>query len=69
MAAIMARAEIMNDKLSPADGFEMAEAFAIKSKKKIKDEDYEFPMHIFYIAKVQDKEKSLMKELMESDHK
>jgi hypothetical protein len=37
MAAIFSRTEIMNDKLSPSDGFEMAESFGIKSKKKIKD--------------------------------
>jgi hypothetical protein len=43
-------------------GFEMAEAFGIKSKKKTKDEDYKFPMQIPYIAKMYDKYKSLMKE-------
>jgi hypothetical protein len=47
----------------------MAEAFGIKSKKKTKDEDYEFPMQITYIAKIQDKDKSLIKELTKSDHK
>jgi hypothetical protein len=47
----------------------MAEAFGIKSKKKNKDEDYEFPMQIPYIVKIQDKDKSLIKELMKSDHK
>jgi hypothetical protein len=47
----------------------MAEAFDIKSKDKTKDEDYEFPMQIPYIAKMQDKDKSLMKELTKSDHK
>jgi hypothetical protein len=47
----------------------MAEAFGIKSKKKTKDEDYEFPMQIPYITKMQDKDKSLMKELTKSDHK
>jgi hypothetical protein len=36
MAAIISRTEIMNDELSPTDSFEMAEAFAIKSKKKPK---------------------------------
>jgi hypothetical protein len=41
----------------------MAEAFGIKSTMKTKDEDYEFPMQIPYIAKVQDKDKLLMKEL------
>jgi hypothetical protein len=69
MAAIISRTEMINDKLSPTDGFEMAEAFGIKSKKKTKNEDYEFPMQILYIAKIQDKDKSLMKELMKSDHK
>jgi hypothetical protein len=34
MAAIISRTEILNDELSPTDGFEMAEAFGIKSKKK-----------------------------------
>jgi hypothetical protein len=34
MAAIISRTEIMNDELSTIDGFEMAEAFGIKSKKK-----------------------------------
>jgi hypothetical protein len=37
MAAIISRTEIMNDELYPTDGFEMAEAFGIKSKKKTKD--------------------------------
>jgi hypothetical protein len=46
----------------------MGEAFGIKSKKKTKDEEYEFPIQIPYIAKMQDKIKSLMKELMKSDH-
>jgi hypothetical protein len=69
MAAIISRKEISNDELSPTDGFEMTEAFGIKFKKKTKDEDYEFPMQIPYIAKMQDKDKSIMKELMKSDHK
>jgi hypothetical protein len=47
----------------------MAKAFGITSKKKIKDEDYEFPMQIPYIAKMQDKDNSLMKELIKSNHK
>jgi hypothetical protein len=47
----------------------MAEAFGIKSKKKTKEEDYLFPMQIPYIAKMQDKDKSLMKELTKSNHK
>jgi hypothetical protein len=68
MAAIISRTEIIDDELSPTDGFEMAEAFDIKSKKKTKDEDYEFPMQIPYIKKLQDKDKSLMKELTKSDH-
>jgi hypothetical protein len=71
MAAIISRTEIMNDELSPTDGFGMAEAFCIKSKKKTKDKgkDYEIPMQIAYIAKMQDKDKSLIKELTKSDHK
>jgi hypothetical protein len=69
MTAIISRTEIINDELSLTDGFEMAEAFGIKSKKKTKDEDYEFPMQIPYIAKFQDKDKSPMKELMKSDYK
>jgi hypothetical protein len=69
MAAIISRTEIINDELSPIDGFEMAEAFVTKSFKKTKDEDYEFPMQIPYISKIQDKDKSLMKELIKSDHK
>jgi hypothetical protein len=60
--------EIINHELSATDGFEMAEAFGIKSKKKTKDEEYEFPMQIPYIAKMQNKDKSLMKELTKSDH-
>jgi hypothetical protein len=44
MSAIVSRAEIINDELSPEDGFEMADALGIKSKKKNKDEVYEFPM-------------------------
>jgi hypothetical protein len=47
----------------------MAEAFGIQFKNKTKDEDYEFPMQIPYIAKIQDTYKSLMKELMKIDHK
>jgi hypothetical protein len=62
MTAIISRTETINDELSPTDGFEMAEAFGIKSKKKTKDEDYEFPMQIPYIEKMQDTYKSLMKE-------
>jgi hypothetical protein len=69
MAAIISRTEIINDELSQTDGFEMAEAFGIKSKKKTKDEEYEFPMQIPYIAKMQNKDKSLKKELTKSDHK
>jgi hypothetical protein len=69
MAAIISRTEIINDELSPTDGFEMAEAFGLKSKNKTKDEDYEFPMKIPYIAKMQDKDKLIMKELMKSDHR
>jgi hypothetical protein len=69
MAAIISRTELINDELSPIHGFEMAEAFGIKSKNKIKDEEYEFPMQIPYIAKMQNKDKSLMKELTKSNHK
>jgi hypothetical protein len=47
----------------------MAEAFGVKSKKKTKDKEYEFPIQIPYIAKMQNKDKSLMKELTKSDHK
>jgi hypothetical protein len=36
MAAIISRTEIINDEPSPTDGFEMAEAFGMKSKKKTK---------------------------------
>jgi hypothetical protein len=39
----------------------MAEFFGIKSKKKTKDEEHEFPIQIPYIAKMQDKDKSLKK--------
>jgi hypothetical protein len=53
MAAVHSRSEILDDKLSATDGFEMAESFGIQSKKKTKDEDYEFPMQISYIAKMQ----------------
>jgi hypothetical protein len=69
MAAIISRPEIINDELSPIDGFEMAEAFGITSKKKSKDEECEFPTKIPYIAKIQNKDKSIMKELTKSDHK
>jgi hypothetical protein len=57
MAAIISRTKIINDKLSPSDGFEMAESFGIKYKKKTKDEHHEFPMQIPYISKMQDKDK------------
>jgi hypothetical protein len=69
MAAIISRTKIINQELSASGGFEMAEAFGIKSKKKTKDEEYEFPMQIPYISKMQNKDKSLMKELTKSDHK
>jgi hypothetical protein len=69
MAAIISRTKIINQELSANDGFEMAEAFGEKSKKKTKDEEYEFPMQIPYIAKMQNKVKSLMKELQKRDHK
>jgi hypothetical protein len=69
MAAIISRTKIINDNLSPSDGFEMAESFGIKTKEKTKDEDYEFPMQIPYIAEMQNKDKSLKKELMKSDNK
>jgi hypothetical protein len=69
MAAIISRKKIINDTPFPSDGFEMAESFGIKSKKKTKDEDHEFPMQIIYIAKTQDKDKSLKKELMKIDNK
>jgi hypothetical protein len=68
MGAKISRTEIINDELSPTDGFEMAEAFGIKSKNKPKDEDCKFSMQIPFIAKMQDKDKLLMKELMKSDH-
>jgi hypothetical protein len=57
------------DELSPSDGFEMAESFGMKTKKKTKDEDHEFPMQIPYIAKMQNKDKTLKKELTKSDNK
>jgi hypothetical protein len=60
---------IINDKLSPSDGFEMAESFGMKSRKKTEDEDHKLPMQIPYIAKMQDKDKSLKKELSKRDHK
>jgi hypothetical protein len=69
MAAIRTRTKIINDELSPTDGFEMTEAFGMKSEKKTKDEDYESPMQIPFIAKMQNKDKSLMKQLKKSDHK
>jgi hypothetical protein len=37
MTAIISRSEIPDDKLSATDGFEMAESFGIKFKKKTKD--------------------------------
>jgi hypothetical protein len=51
MAAIISRTEIINDELSPTDGFEMAK------------------VQIPYIAKMQNKGKSLMKALTKSGHK
>jgi hypothetical protein len=69
MAAIISRTEITNQELSPTDGFDMAESFGIKSKNKTKDEDYDFSLQIPYIAKMQDKDKLLMNELMKSYHK
>jgi hypothetical protein len=33
MEAIISRTKIINDKLSPSDGFIMAESFGIKNKK------------------------------------
>jgi hypothetical protein len=69
MAAAISRTEIINDELSPTDGFEMAGAFGIEYEKKTKNKDYEFPMQIPYISKMQDKHKPIMKELMKSDNK
>jgi hypothetical protein len=51
MAAIISRTKIINDKLSPSDGFEMDESFGIKSKKKTKDEDHEFKIKINRLEK------------------
>jgi hypothetical protein len=42
MVDIVARTEIIKDESSPSDGFEMAESFGMKTKKKTKDEDHEF---------------------------
>jgi hypothetical protein len=69
MASIISRSEILNDKLSTTDGFEMAESFGNKIKNKTKDEAYKFPRQITYITKMQDKDKSIIKELKKSDHK
>jgi hypothetical protein len=69
MAAIISRTEIIKDELSPTYGFEIAEAFGMKSKKKTKDENYDFPMQIPYITNMQNKDKSLMKALSKGDHK
>jgi hypothetical protein len=55
MEAIISRTKIIKDELSPSDGFEMTESFGMKTKKKTKDEDHEFPIKISYIAKMQDK--------------
>jgi lipid II:glycine glycyltransferase (peptidoglycan interpeptide bridge formation enzyme) len=63
------RNEILNDKLSATDGFEMADSFGIKTKKETREADYKFPMQIPYIAKMQDKNKSLIKEVKKIDHK
>jgi hypothetical protein len=46
---------MINDELYLADGYEMADAFGIKYKKKNKNEYYKFPMQIPYIAKMQNK--------------
>jgi hypothetical protein len=54
MSAIISRSEMLDDKLSSTYGFEMAESFGIKTKKKTKDKDYEVTMQIPYIAKIQD---------------
>jgi hypothetical protein len=69
IVAIISRRKIIKVELSPSDGFEMAESFGMKTKKKPKDEDQEFPIQIPYIARMQDKDKSLKKELMKSDNK
>jgi hypothetical protein len=68
MAAITSRTEIINEKPSPTNSSQMAEAFGIKSKNKTEDEDYESPMQIPYIARMQKKDKSIMKELTKNDH-
>jgi hypothetical protein len=47
----------------------LARDFAVKTKEKTKDEDYKFPMQIPYIAEIQNKDKSLKKELMKRDNK
>jgi hypothetical protein len=69
MAAIILRTKIIKGELSPSDGFEVAASFGMKTKKKTKNEDHEFPIQIPYIAKMQDKDKSLKKELTKSDNK
>jgi hypothetical protein len=51
MEAIISRTEIINHEISPTDGFEMDEAFGIKSKKENKDKECKFTMQIPYIAK------------------
>jgi hypothetical protein len=43
MAAIISRTEIINDELSPTDGFEMGQAFGIKSKMRTKSFLCKFP--------------------------
>jgi hypothetical protein len=58
MVAIISRTKIIRDELSPSDGFEMAESFGMKTKKKTKDEDHEFPMQIPHIAKMKNKDKN-----------
>jgi hypothetical protein len=42
MAAIISRTKTIKDEISRSNGFEMAESFGIKNKKKTKDEDHEF---------------------------
>jgi hypothetical protein len=41
----------------------------LKQNRKTKDEDYELPIEIPYISGMQNKDKSLKKELMKSNNK
>jgi hypothetical protein len=55
VAAIISRSEILNDKLSATNGFEMGESFGIKTKRKPKMRTMNFPCKLPTLQKCKTK--------------